>query len=381
MDAPQAAQQVDPVSQEDYYTAPRVLFVVGNSLRRLHTVSMLAHMLDELQISFACFYSSLSQEEFSIFAERFAYVHGHIAAYRYAGFKEQYVKFQKPSKTPCYIIIEMNFDFLSKISFAEHEVQSLLLTDFSFLDADTPEDLEQRIIAQMKRTPSLQSMVYHFDMQQYSSTAQKRYLLQVEDIPIRTHYSFGRTVDSMIQLIPQEHSLILTMPNMQCAVPYDNQMTKVAEEGYFAALALLASERVLTSMQTITRPALSPWLEDMLSPKRTIMWGAYIQEAEEMNAILDKHQFLCVSMSIYLRFEQVIENRITEVGQIFVVPERDDQEVVFGEYFVQKEKDSYHTIIYVPEKQLLEEVLHSMGGEHTYCMVFDDLEIIKIFLK
>lgn len=364
-----------------FYTAPKVIFLVGRSVRRFHTMCILAQMLDEMQLSFTFMSTSIKAHDLEAMQERLPFTSGSIIPYGFKKFKEIYASYQIPSPKQSLIVIEMDFAFLAKISFAEHEVQTLLLTDFAFEDPDFPEMLEERIIAQMKRASLLQTIVYNYDIEEDSRGQSKNYYLPIDDIPIRTHSSFGRTTDSMMQFTLTDIALTINMPNLRMDVPYDSHMTSIKREGYFAAVGLLLSERIITTTSKYVHMPLSPWFEDTPSPLSTIVWMQFATLPEEMNAIISAHPYLCVSISVYLRFEQVIENRIIDLERLIVVAEKPEQEALFSEYFVQKEKDSYHTIVYIPEKDVLQEALPKITEGKPICYVFDELGSVKSFLK
>lgn len=372
---------LDENSVGDFSTAATVVFLVGNSLRRLHAFWALMNILDTLEHPFTGLTSTLKKDELELMQSRMPLHHGSCDHYSTHTFQEAYKKHQVGSTKKAFIIIEMDFNLLSNISFSQHEVQTLLLTDFTFSDPDTPALLEERIISQMRRSSLLQTIVYNYDIGQYDDQKQSSFHLRLDDIPIRTHYSFGKTTDSLMQFIVNERTLMIAMPNLQLRLPFDPHSTVMRKEGYFAAIGLLLAERVINDTSSPTAQPSSPWLEEQLSPKLTALWAKYTTRPEELQAIIERCPRLCMSMSAYLRFEQTIENSIAELEKVIVVAEDKSQESVFSEYFVQKEKDSYHTIVYVPDAALLPEILPLLAGDDEFYLLFDDLHTYQYFFK
>ncbi|MFN7160142.1 MAG: hypothetical protein ACK4NC_00855 [Candidatus Gracilibacteria bacterium] len=376
-----AATSLDIHSTGDFSTAATVVFLVGNSLRRLHAFWSIMNILDSLDHPFTGLTATLKKDELEFMKSRTPLKNGTCEHYSLHTFQEAYKKHQIASTKKAFIIIEMDFNLLSNISFPQHEVQTLLLTDFTFSDPDTPAFLEERIISQMRRSSLLQTIVYNYDIGQFESQTQSSFHLRLDDIPIRTHYSFGKTTDSLMQFSEKGNTLLTAMPNLQLTLPFDPHSTVMRKEGYFAAVGLLLAERVLNHDVSFHSQPASPWLEEQISPKLTALWAKYSSRPEEIQSIIERCPRLCMSLSVYLRFEQTIENSIADIERVVVVAEEKSQEAVFSEYFVQKEKDSYHTIVFIPDAAQLPDLLSAVAGEEEFYLLFDDLRTYQYFFK
>jgi len=296
----------------------------------------------------------------------------HLRPYSYGAFIAEQKTFEHPMEQKSVIIIEMTLSQLRQFSLAKHHVQTLILTDLQCPDVDTCAEMRDYLTSQVRTTPTFQTILYNNDLGEVSKDT---VLLTVEDIPVRSHFSFGRSQVSTIHWSIEGELLQGSMPNAQVTLPVFDLPTStlLRQEGIFAALSWLDITTLLDPKVITTGYGALPLLEDHHGPL-TLFWARPFELRSDIDAVLTlpSSTYLCIGVGPYLRFEALIEERIEQFETILVVAEDQNQVSLFQDYFLSKERDSYHVIVYLPEIEALTSVFkHVFARAQAVTMIFD----------
>lgn len=357
--------------QGGFHTTAEVIVIAGNSVRRLFTLSAMVRLLQQHDILLAAFSRSLSHEDIS--ALESAGGPQFIKPYTYSAFHAEQKTFEEPSEQKSVIVVEMTLDQLRDFKLSKHAVQTVIFTDLVCSDADSCAELREVLVDQVRSTPTFQTILYNNDLGTMDKGA---VLLPAEDIPVRTHFSFGRSAVSTIHWSLEQDHLQGSMPNAQVRLPLFDLATSslLRQEGVFAALSWLDITTLLDGERIHDGYGSLPMWEEHHGPL-TLFWARPFQLYNDIKYLLDMPQssYLCLGVAPYLRFEEIIEQHIEQFETILVVAESESQVALFQEYFLQKEKDSYHVIIYLPDIHALTDVFrHVFARAKEVMMLFDD---------
>lgn len=344
--------------------------VAGDSVRRLYTVATLLHLLPQHRMDVVAFSQSLRPAELTDLAAKAPGLV--LRPYSHGAFAAEYKTYEHPAERKAVIIVEMTLGQLRNFSLSKHHVQTLLLTDLQCPDAETCADMREYLVGQVRTTPTFQTVLYNNDL---GDIAKDAVLLTVEDIPVRSHFSFGRSQVSTIHWSIEGEQLQGSMPNAQVTLPvFDLARTSLLrQEGIFAALSWLDITTLLDPAVITAGFGGLPLLEEHHGPL-TLFWARPFELRSDIQHVLtlESSRYLCIGMGPYLRFEELIEQRIEQFETILVVAEDQNQVSLFGDYFLQKERDSYHVLLYLPDLSSLTSVFsHVFARASNVTMMFD----------
>lgn len=353
-----------------FHTTAEVIVIAGDSVRRLFALTSMQHLLQQHGIQVTAFSMTLSHQDIVALEAKGGQLQ--IRPYSFGAFHAEYKTYEHPAEQKTVIIVEMTMEHLKTFRLAKHSVQTLIFTDLVCSDNDSCAELRDILVDQVRGTPSFQTILYNNDLGELSKGAA---LLPVEDIPVRSHFSFGKSRVSTIHWSIVDNALMGSMPNAQVSLPVFDlpQSSLLRQEGIFAALSWLDISTLLAPEHITDGFGQLPLWEEHHGPL-TLFWSHPFEHRSDIQYLLAMPQsaYLCIGMGPYLRFEEIIEQRIEQFETILVVAEDQNQVSLFQEYFLQKEKDSYHVIIYLPELQQLTGIFrHVFARAKNVMMLFD----------
>lgn len=358
------------LNQGAFHTTAEVIVIAGDSVRRLFALAAMCRLLQQHHVAFSAFSMTFTHEDVQALEEKGGAQQ--VRPYSYSAFHTEYKTYEHPAEQKAVIVVEMDLNQLREFRLQKHSVQTLILTDFVCPDADTCADLRDILVDQVRNTPTFQTILYNNDLGNLPPGA---VLLPVEDIPVRSHFSYGKSRVSAIHWSLEGEALEGSMPNARVNLPAFDLATSslLRQEGIFAALSWLQISSVLVAENIVDGYGRFPLWEEHHGPL-TLYWSRPFVQREDVQYLLalPQSKFLCIGMGPYLRFEEIIEQRIEQFETILVVAEDQNQVSLFQEYFLQKERDSYHVIIYLPEIEQITAVFrHVFTRAQNVMMLFD----------
>lgn len=353
-----------------FHTTAEVIVIAGNSVRRLFALTAMLRLLGQLEITCSAFSMTLTHEDIVALEAKGGKLPIH--PYRTGAFQAEYKTYEHPAEQKAVIIVEMDLHQLRTFRLQKHSVQTLILADLVCTDGDTCAELRDILVDQVRSTPTFQTILYNNDLGTLPTGAA---LLPVEDIPVRSHFSFGKSRVSTIHWSLEGERLLGSMPNAHVNLPAFDlpESSTLRQEGVFAALSWLQINTLLEPERISDGYGHLPLWEEHHGPL-TLFWSRPFTERDDIQYLLAMPQsaYLCIGVTPYLRFEEILEERIEQFETILVVAEDQNQVSLFQEYFLQKERDSYHVIIYLPQIDDLTAVFrHVFTRAKSVMMLFD----------
>ncbi len=359
---------LEQLASESFYKAPTVVIITGNTNRRFHALSVCADTLAVHGHSVDCLSFSLDEKELNALKK---YQVSKIKPYSFHVFKELYKAHEAPSRTKSFILIEMDVDLLKKFAFADHKVRTVLFTDMFVTSKEEGEELMDVMKVAIKKTSTLHTILSNDDV--HNDISKDLFFLPLDLLPIHNHKTFGTTPISTYYFNNTDHDVVLKegTSTQEFHIPFFAQCSSIKKEGIQGALALLRSEGITPS--TCMSQGF-PIIESQISDSIEYYWMGEETTTEEIHAVFQEAKHVCIGVSVYLSFEDIIEGYVESLDSILVVAENIAEATLFTEYFVKKEKDSFYSVVYAADKDDLKYLIPPLFEGHKVVYMFGELE-------
>ncbi len=253
---------------------------------------------------------------------------------------------------------------------------TLLLTDLRVIDKETEEEVLERLVAAINSGKEPASLLYPSDLLQ---SKEHHHMLDVSRIQSKTE-SYGFDEYASIHWMYKDGKLVAT-GNVQAAIEVvDIEVhSTLAKRSLIASLSSLKQTEENLPVGPIHVDA--PMVEEPGKEGELKTWSKFIQYEEEIQSLVQIPGLknMCIGLDAYLRFEKYIEAEIAHFETLLVVAENPVQEELLRDMLLQKERDSYHSIIFVPRRAqmrtTLQRVFRSQKKRVHY--VFDEMETFR----
>lgn len=359
------------MAAESFYKAPAVIVITGNTNRRLHTLSVCANTLAVNGYAVESFSFSLDKKELAKLQQ---YELPAIQSYSHGVFMDRYKAHEAPSHTKSFLLIEMDIDVVKDFKFADHKVRTIVFTDVFMKTKDGAEELMEAMHQVVKKASSLNTILSNDDVDREDTDGM--YYLPLDMLSVRNHKTYGTTNISSYVLEQAEHDLSIREGKavQKYHVPFFSKFSRIKQEGIEAALAMFLVEGI---QPTTFMPQGFPLIEKDINEHVEYYWMGEETTEEEVHAILDVAKDICVGVSVYLSFENIIEEYVEKLGSILVVAENIAEATLFTEYFVKKEKNSFYSIVYASKKEDLKYLIPPLFEGHKVVYMFGEIDSFK----
>ncbi len=275
------------------------------------------------------------------------------------------------------LLVEMTYEqFLIENTDALHEAL-LVLADLRIEDTLFGQDIKDKI-AQMNAKKQLKEVLYNVDTVSKREEGISHHYIDIESILSENVIGYGRSPLSSIHFDIQDDVLnIMTKTEShEIQIEHISAYSYLKQEGLFGAIAVLLQYDFFDK-ETCSKLETYPFLERDSGNIEVLVWTFGAIHPDEFDALLRIPTYTNVAMGLanYLRFEDIIERNIERFETVLVVAEDEAQAELLGDYFLSKEHDSYHSIIFVPNSSEMRTSLQRVfrGQEKKILYLFDNI--------
>jgi len=371
---------MDKQPQTHFENVPHLILVTGETIRRLHTFAMLVKELSELGKEVHSFTSTYTGKQL----KRLQQNHKQVP---YDIFKVNKVKKAindsvTGKKKVDFIIVEALTRDVLLNNLLSLPVKTMIFSDLRARTNMEAQEAASMLLASMKKNPTLQRVLVNADttLKKYEGFQPSYIEIKPTEKVDMVHY--GRSELAGIRFTPEEDTLTIDSVGDQYKhdVPSLKDYSLLKKEGLFAALSFLYKEELLEQAQLWDIDSV-PFLENHSGDDEQFVWTEGLNYPDELKELIhiSKYKNVCIGLTNYLRFEEVIESDIHLFDTLLVVAENDTQAELLGDYFLNKEKGSYHSIIFVPDRTemrtALQRIFRSQNKPILY--LFDNISTFQ----
>ncbi len=365
---------MDQNSAGNVYKAPEVILVVGNSLRRFHTAIYLRDILTFCKHHVDTFTTTLDFDDEQTKVKYAPYFTKHD----YKSFKLAYEEVEGARSHKAYIIIEVSLDVLPAFPISKHNVKTILFTDMRMGKKEQPAEVKEYIDHEYHHSHILDRLIYNTNTVPKAEFADQYFFVQVDEISIPRQYSFGASSMSTCGFDIDE---VITVTHegkkSSCARPAIIDGVIKSESLMGAISYALEEDLALGDIEGSFQHLTALPLFDEVKAEGTMLWTRPMILGDAIWDALQSEQALCIGVSIYLYNEDLIERSIDKVSQIVVVAEQEAESELYTEYFLKKERQSDHKIIYTSSRGFLPHIPSTLFNSEKIMYIFEYLDTFK----
>lgn len=344
------------------------VLIVGSTQRRLHVFHMLLSFLNAKEMTVVAYSASMTHE----MKKKLERLHFDLKF-------DVYKQGSLPQKVDESTITlkEMTYEqFLSEDTGMLREAL-LILADLRIDDTLLGQDIKDKI-EKMNDTKQIKEVIYNADTVSKREEGLSKHYIDIDSMPGENIIGFGRSPLSSIHFETKEDSITILTKNLsqEITIPNLKEFSYLKQEGLFGAIAALVQYDFFDA-DIMTKSETYPFLERDSGKIEVLVWTFGSIHPDEFDALLKIPTYTNVAMGLtnYLRFEDVIERNIERFEAVLVVAEDEAQAELLGDYFLSKEHDSYHSIIFVPNSAEMRTSLQRVfrGQEKKIIYLFDNI--------
>lgn len=363
--------------QKNIYKAPEVIVVVGNSIRRFYTTAFLQHVLNNTGHNVVALSLDLDMDERDT-----TEVYGkYFQEYSPRTFKATYSSMEQPRDHKSYILLELHYEKLMELDLKKHNIKTMIFTDLRVENAEMAKEIKEYIDHQYHHSRVLDRIFYNTDAVPKDLFSNQYHFLQVDELKIPRQWSFGETALAEFGFSVETKGNIICRhdsTSFQCSVAEEILLSTVKKDGLFGALAYVMEEDISWELitETISHLPTLPYMEEY-KDEELYLWTRPVLMGDAVWDGVKQQHTLCIGASIYLYNETLIEKSIDDIKHILVVAEHPVEAEFYAEYFLEKEQQSMHKVVFYPSLQHLPHILRGLFKSEKIMYMFEYLPTFK----